>query len=205
MKGKQIITDYVKPTNSKSTDQEPKETVKEICDLEQRLKKLEDENFKIKCKLEEMSRVNEALCKQLVKRKTTTETAAKAKPKLKLKDTNSRTLLLGQPDISTQRTGDVEKKPSIIVAGGSMVKGLNGWMMSRKNNVKVHSFSAAKTEDMTDFLKPLLKKRPAHLIINAGTNGLAYHEPEEIVKNIVALTKPAEPEGIKCAVPNVIK
>ena len=59
LKGKQFITDYFNPINSRSSDQEPKETVKEICDLERRPKKLEDENFKIKSKQEEMSRVNE--------------------------------------------------------------------------------------------------------------------------------------------------
>ena len=48
LKGEQFITDYFKPINSKSSDQEPKQTVKEICDLEGRIKKLEDENFKIK-------------------------------------------------------------------------------------------------------------------------------------------------------------
>ena len=205
LKGKQFITDYFKPINSKSSDQEPKQTVKEMCDLEGRIKKLEDENFKIKSKLEDMSRLNEALRKQLIKSKTTTETAAKGKPELKSKDTNRSTPLLGQPDNSTQQTGNVGKKPSIIVAGDSMVKGLNGWMMSRKNNVKVHSFSGATTEDMTDFLKPLFKKKPAHLIIHAGTNDLAYDEPEEIAKNIVALTKLAEQEGIKCAVSNIVK
>ena len=72
-------------------------------------------------------------------------------------------------------------------------------------DVKVHSFSGAKTEDMTDFLKPLLKKKPAHLIIHAGTNDLAYHEPKGTAKNIGALTKSAEQEGIKCAVSDIIK
>ena len=86
-----------------------------------------------------------------------------------------------------------------------MVKGLKGWMMSRKNNVKVHSFSGPTTEDMTDFLKPLLKKKPVYLIIHADTNDLTYHEPEEIARNIVALTKLAEQEGIKCAVSNIVK
>ena len=86
-----------------------------------------------------------------------------------------------------------------------MVKGLNGWMMLRKNYVKVHSFSGAKTENMTNFLKPLFKKKPAYLIIHTGTNGLAYNEPEEIAKNIVALTKLGEQEGIKCAVSNIVK
>ena len=77
-------------------------------------------------------------------------------------------------------------------------------MMSKKNNVKLHSFSGAKTEDMNDFSKPWLKKKPANLIIHAGTNDLTYHEPEIIVKNIVAKTKSAEQKGIKCAVSNII-
>ena len=110
LKGKQFFPDYFKPINSKSSDQEPKETRKEICDLERRLKKLEDENFKIKSKLEDMSRVNEALRKQLIKSETTTEAAANTKPELKSKDTNRTTPLLGQPDNSTQQTGNVEKK-----------------------------------------------------------------------------------------------
>ena len=51
----------------------------------------------------------------------------------------------------------------------------------------------------------MLKKKPAHLIIHAGTNDVAHHEPEEIAKNIIALTKSAEQEGIKCAVSNIVK
>ena len=78
-------------------------------------------------------------------------------------------------------------------------------MMSRKNNVKVNSFSGAMTEDMTDFLKSLFKNIRAHLIIHAGTNDLAYNEPEETAKNIIALTKLAEQEGIKYDVSNIVK
>ena len=76
LKGKQFITDYFKPINSKSSNQEPKQTVKEICDLEGRIKKLEDENFKIKSELKDMSSVNEALRNQLIESKTITEAAA---------------------------------------------------------------------------------------------------------------------------------
>ena len=42
-------------------------------------------------------------------------------------------------------------------------------------------------------------------LIDAGTNDLAYNEPEEIAKNTVALTKLAEQEGIKCALSNIVK
>ena len=61
--------------------------------------KLENENFKIKSKLEDMSRVNEALCKQLIKSKTTTEAAANTRPELKSKDTTEQHQYLDNPII----------------------------------------------------------------------------------------------------------
>ena len=58
-----------------------------------------------------MSRVNEALCKQLIKSKTTTQSAANTKPELKSKDTNKTTSLLGRP----QQTGNIEKSQILKV------------------------------------------------------------------------------------------
>ena len=61
-------------------------------------------------------------------------------------------------------------KPLVIVAGDSIIKDLNGRMMSRKNNVRIHCFPGSTTEDMTDFVKPLLKKNPTGLQTSAPTN-----------------------------------
>ena len=54
-----------------------------------------------------------------------------------------------------------------MIAGDSIVKGQKGWLMSREQMVKVHSFSGAKTDDMDFFLKPLLNREPDHLILRA--------------------------------------
>ena len=59
-----------------------------------------------------------------------------------------------------------------------MVEGLIGWMMSRRNNVKVYSFSGATTYDMKDFLNPLLSRKPSSLILHVGTTDLAYDDPQ---------------------------
>ena len=50
------------------------------------------------------------------------------------------------------------ERPLIIVAGGSIVKGLKGWLMSRRENVKVFSFSGSTITDMEHFIKPLINK-----------------------------------------------
>ena len=67
---------------------------------------------------------------------------------------------------------DKRDKPLVIVAGDSMLRDIHGWMMSRSNKVKVHSFSSANTSDMTHFLQPLMKKKPDHVLIHIGTNDL---------------------------------
>ena len=51
---------------------------------------------------------------------------------------------------------------------------------------------------MTNFLKPLLKKKPAHVLItHAGTNDLVYNEPEEAPKNIQGGHKPGKPGRLR--------
>ena len=84
---------------------------------------------------------------------------------------NNKTVDVLQQD-SKEKNHDIkdrkDTKPLVIVAGDSMIKNLNGRMMSRKNNVKIHCFPGSTTEDMTDFVKPLLKKNPSHFIFHAG-------------------------------------
>ena len=74
-----------------------------------------------------------------------------------------------------------DTKPLVIIVGDSIIKDLNGRMMSQKNNVKIHCFPGSTTEDMTDFAKPLLKKNPSHFIFHVGTNDLSCNSPDKIV------------------------
>ena len=61
----------------------------------------------------------------------------------------------------------------MIIAGDSLTKGLKGWLTSRKKKIKVQTFSGATTQDMKDYIKPLVAKNPAHIYLHIGTNDVA--------------------------------
>ena len=65
------------------------------------------------------------------------------------------------------------------------VRDLKGWLMSRNNFVKVHSFSGATTEYMESYLIPLINKKPDHILLHVGTKNLAFDTPEVIVKELL--------------------
>ena len=113
----------------------------------------------------------------------------------------------GKKDIDRKLDDDKRDKPLVIVAGDSMLRDINGWMMSRSNKVKVHSFSGANTSDMTHFLQPLMKKKPDHVLIHIGTNDLCdtLLSPDDIARNVVNLVKSVTSEGIKCSVSSLIQ
>ena len=66
-----------------------------------------------------------------------------------------------------------------------MISRLQGWKMSDKSRrVTVKSFSGAKVEDMSHYIKPSLKYKPDNLILHVGTNNLRSNTPNEIAKEI---------------------
>ena len=92
-----------------------------------------------------------------------------------------------------------DTKPLVIVAGDSIIKDLNGRMMSRKNNVKIHCFPGSTTEDMTDFVK----KNPSHFIFHVGTNDLSCNSSDKIVDPINSLVEIVSSKGVGCSVSNL--
>ena len=72
-----------------------------------------------------------------------------------------------------------------------------------KNNVKIDCFSGSTTEDMTDFVKPLLTKNPGHFIFHVGTNDLSCNSPDKIVDSINFLVEIVSSKGVGCSVSNL--
>ena len=70
--------------------------------------------------------------------------------------------------------------------------------MSRKNNVKIQCFPGSTTEDITDFVKPPLKKNPSHFIFDMGTNNLTCNSPDKIVDSINSLVEMVSSKGVAC-------
>ena len=56
-----------------------------------------------------------------------------------------------------------------VVAGESILKGPIGWLMARDESIKVHLFLGATTQDMQDYIKPLLSRKPSCIVLHAGT------------------------------------
>ena len=66
----------------------------------------------------------------------------------------------------------VDGKPTIVIAGDSIVKDVTGWLMSRDKRVKVNSFSGANIQDIEDFLTQIIRRKPDEIILHVGTNNL---------------------------------
>ena len=78
-------------------------------------------------------------------------------------------------------------KNTCLIVGDSMIKGLDKQKLSSKVNVKVRSFPGAVINDMYDYLKPLIKKRPHHIILHVGTNDTVETASTVIVNKLLAL------------------
>ena len=63
-------------------------------------------------------------------------------------------------------------KNSVIIVGDSIVKHLTGPGISKKNNIKIKKNLGATTEDIIDYIKPSIRKKPDFLLVHSGTNDL---------------------------------
>ena len=64
------------------------------------------------------------------------------------------------------------KTNSIIIVGDSIVKHLTGPGISKKSNINIKTNPGATTEDITDYIKPSVRKKPDFLLVHSGTNDL---------------------------------
>ena len=112
-----------------------------------------------------------------------------------------------QQDIKTpekKTATSMSKKPSIFIAGDSMVKNIKGWLLSRRKHVRTYTFPGATTEEMEIFLKPLIARKPEEIILHTGTNDLSSKTAEQVTGNILKLVAEIEKHGIKCTVSTII-
>ena len=58
------------------------------------------------------------------------------------------------------------------IIGDSIVNGVNPRGFDKKYLVKVRPYGGATSEDVIDFVKPSVRKKPDHMLIHVGTNDL---------------------------------
>ena len=83
-----------------------------------------------------------------------------------------------------------QNKRKIIIAGDSIIQHVHGWELSNENcNVAGKSFCGSKIEDMQDYLKPLIRRKPDEIILHIGTNNIrdSTSDPQTLADGIVNL------------------
>lgn len=209
LKPKKIfITDYFKPKETVHDEKKEKQVAKKlnqkITELETEIVKLKEENNRLKTELYSKKQTNKVTKAGKPELNKNNEKRSNGKvPEKTKKNIEERV----DPAQSNAKMGNVEReprgKPLIIVAGDSLVKGLKGWMMSRRANVKVFSFSGSTVADMEHFIKPLIKRQPRHILLHIGTNDLLSSSPEEITTAIKKLAELITSHGIRCVVSEI--
>ena len=197
---KHFITDYFEKKSSddyfkhigKKTKREQVFT-KKIDELDVKLKLLEKEKSVLIQKVKHLESENSKL-KTVIRKDENVKSSKK-----NATSANDKTAGVLPQDIK-EKNQDIkdrkDTKPLVIIAGDSIIKDLNGRMMSRKNNVKIHCFPGSTTEDMTDFVKLLLKKNPSYFIFHVGTNDLSCNSPDKIVDSINSLVEIVSSKGV---------
>ena len=103
-----------------------------------------------------------------------------------------------------------EKQETVYILGDSMVKKLNGYLLTRKVRhkflVKVRPFSGAKVSCMVDHVKPTLRDdKPDHIILHTGTNDLRSEKTSSnIAKSIVDLAMSLKSSGSSVIVSGIV-
>ena len=83
-----------------------------------------------------------------------------------------------------------QNKRKIIIAGDSIIQHVHGWELSNENcNVAVKSFSGSKIEDMQDYLRPLIRRKPDEIVLHIGTNNIrdSTSDPQTLADGIANL------------------
>ena len=98
----------------------------------------------------------------------------KVNPSSSVDNNNRQNHSSGKPENDQNKNkSNTESKTKITIVGDAIVKYLRREdLSSKKNNVKVITHPGSTTEDMLDFIKPVVREKPDTLIFHTGTNDL---------------------------------
>ena len=168
--------------NEKNADQRIDDEIK---DLKEKTKALEDIIISQSHLQQSTENATRPTCLQRASEHQSDETC-----KVQEKTTSSR-----KPENSPRN-----KKPEVYIVGDSIIRNLKGNLMSKNKTVKVRSFPGSTIDDMTDFIKPVLRRAPESVITHIGTNDLKTKSEDEIIKNLKGLVEMIELCNVKCSI-----
>ena len=87
-------------------------------------------------------------------------------------------------DLSSSRP-----REKVTVVGDSVIKFIQPRKLSRKFDVSAHCFPGATVQDMNDYIKPVLQRKPDKIVLHVGTNNLRDDRPKDIKKKIAGVVE----------------
>ena len=107
----------------------------------------------------------------------------------KSKDERSDQSAHKSPSYATINNTHMWPSGTTLIAGDSMIGGIFENKIGPRNTIKVRSFPGAQVDDMYDYLRPLLKKKPSRVILHIGTNDAIKSNAKLIADKIILLKK----------------
>ena len=105
------------------------------------------------------------------------------------------------------RNEEILPKEKVIIIGDSMTKFVDPKKLSKKCQVESRSFPGVTVEDMQDFVKPLVRRKPDKVTIHVGTINLNKDRPKQIknkIADLVGNIKTQEPT-VQIAVSSIVR
>ena len=101
-----------------------------------------------------------------------------------------------------------KQKKTVVIVGDSIVRNVPS--RSLNQSLKdyfsvVKSFPGATTQDMKDYIKPTVARKPDQIILHTGTNDLkSSQSPTEIANDIINLAKSMKSNGTEVSISSLI-
>ena len=102
----------------------------------------------------------------------------------------SKNLERNRNQTNNEERQDVHQWPrgTVAIIGDSMVSGLKQELLSnKKHQVKVRCCRGTTVEDMFDYVKPILKRKPDYVVLHVGTNNAEDMTSRNILGKLLQL------------------
>ena len=92
--------------------------------------------------------------------------------------------------ITEDKSSHTWPKNTLLIASDSIMNNIDENRLNRSDiNVKVRAFSGSTVTDMYDYIKPLLKKQPTHLLLHVCSNDAPFKSSNQILDELLLLKR----------------
>ena len=113
---------------------------------------------------------------------TNSENNNDVNPKVSLKDSETKNSSIDKAVIYKKI-----KKKSVLVAGDSLLNGIEESKLSKDRHIRVQPISGAKIKDISNNLDELIRNDLKTIILHGGTNNTVEDTPEDIYNDLISL------------------